>query len=370
MRAFLPPRIRRASRHRAGFTLIEVLIAIAVLAIGLVAVASLFPAGLILQREAIETTQRQSHTRSLDALLTGLNLNNEDLLRFGEALEDSSFNMLAADIRDASDIDDLVFDVYALAEVPTDIRVDPSTGFISPLSMGPDLTDADADSNQPAAEEYRDEESLLARFPLTIRSLPTSTPSAGDWLIENPAPTGTDFDPDFALREVYWVPFIRRGLGANSFVPDWNVYAFVMQPPGRVRDAGGYSFDNYPAFFTDELCANPFDPGYFPKVFRLEVDNVPNDESEATFDTVPSGTNMAVHLRVGDAVLGDNGTIYNINRIDGTTVGLNANDNFLPLNRRDLRALWVAPALSIGEGSPVGDVRLLSNNVVRANSSF
>ncbi len=71
-----------STASRVGFTLTEVLIALGILAIGLVAVASLFPAGLILQREAVNTTIRQSHTRSMDALLTGLNLDNNELLRF------------------------------------------------------------------------------------------------------------------------------------------------------------------------------------------------------------------------------------------------------------------------------------------------
>lgn len=364
----LPLFARRATGAARGFTLVEVLIAIGILAIGLIAVASLFPAGLILQREAIQTTQRQSHTRSLDALLTGLNLNNDELLRFSEVLEDPMGGLLAETIRDGSNIDDLIFDVYAVAEVPTDIQTD-SSGFAAPQSSGPDLTDPSVSSAMPADEEYRDENSLLARFPLTVRCLPTGTPSAGDWDIETPAVSGSDLDPDFSLREIFWVPFVRRGIGASSFVADWNVYAFILQPPGDLRDRGAYSFGLYPSLFTDEVCANPFDPGYFPKVFRLEVTNVPNDESEATFE-VPAGTNMAIHVRVGDPMLGDNGTIYTVSRIDGRTVGLNADRNFLPLNRRDLRALWLAPALSIGDAAPVADVRLLSNSVVRANTSF
>ncbi len=141
---------------------------------------------------------------------------------------------------------------------------------------------------------------------------------------------------------MYWVPLVRRGLEASNIYADWNVYAFVLQPPGDLRDSGRYSFNNYPDIFTDEVCGNPVDPGYFPKVFRLEVEQ----RSRAMRRRRPSrpfplATNMAVHVRVGDTVLGDNGTIYTINRITGREVGLNADTNYLPLNRRDLKALWV-----------------------------
>ena len=50
--------------------------------------------------------------------------------------------------------------------------------------------------------------------------------------------------------------------------------------------------------------------------------------------------------------------------------GCSPDNNYLPLNRRELRALWLAPAVAFGDDSAVADVRLLSNAVVRVNESL
>ena len=47
-------RVRRAARRRGGFTLLEILIATAILTIGLVSIVSLFPAAINVGRQVIE----------------------------------------------------------------------------------------------------------------------------------------------------------------------------------------------------------------------------------------------------------------------------------------------------------------------------
>ncbi|BAM04185.1 type IV pilus modification PilV family protein [Phycisphaera mikurensis] len=356
----LPRRPAADRRRRRAFTLTEVLIALGILAIGLVSVASLFPAGLLMQKEAVDATLRQSHIRSMDAILTGMNLDNGVLLRFTELVE--SGGSAAAASRSAAGVKDPIFDVFAVAEV--DSTIDGSSSPPSDVANTTDVDGATPNGSMTAASEYEAEDSYLASFPLGSRCLPTATPPAPP-----PSPVPAGYDPNYAFREVYWVPLIRRGLEASELYADWSVYAFVLQPPGDLRDSGGYAFGSYPSYFTDEVCANPYDPSYFPKVFRLEVENVPDDESEAEFKD-PAILNMAAHVKVGDPVLGDNGTIYTITRVSGRVVGLNADRNYLPLNQRDLRALWLAPTLDGGDNSPVAEVRLLSNAVVRVNSSL
>ena len=345
----------RSTRSRpGGFTLTEVLISLAVLAIGLVAVASLFPAGLLLQREAVKSTLRQSHVRSIDALLTGVNLDNGVLLRFTDLIDDASASPTPEALSERGGLDDALFDVYAVAEVDRSVGSGANTDMSDPSGPAPGSVSASAG--------YAGQDSYLANFPLSIRTLPTSTPAR---LIGSPPASAFAPDPDYSTREVLWVPLVRRGLEASDLFRDWSGYAFVLQPPADLMAAGAYAWGNYPGWMRSEVSANPFDPAYFPKVFRLPVGNVPNDQSEARFfdDVRP-------HLRVGDPVLGDNGTLYTISRIDaadGEVVGLNADNNYLPLNQRELNALWVAPALEAGQNSPVAEVRLLSNTVVRLN---
>jgi prepilin-type N-terminal cleavage/methylation domain-containing protein len=61
----------RTFRHASGFSLVEVLIAIFVLALGLLGVAAVFPAVVRQQRQATDTVQGISIQRSVEELLRG-----------------------------------------------------------------------------------------------------------------------------------------------------------------------------------------------------------------------------------------------------------------------------------------------------------
>jgi prepilin-type N-terminal cleavage/methylation domain-containing protein len=68
--------------RQSGFTLMEVLIAIGILAIGLVAVAAIFPPAILLQREAFNESIHQQYIRSAEATLQANQLSAARLLEY------------------------------------------------------------------------------------------------------------------------------------------------------------------------------------------------------------------------------------------------------------------------------------------------
>ncbi len=115
----------RNPRVRGGFTLNEVLVALGILAIGSVAVASLFPTAAFLQKEAVKETLRQNHTRSTDALLEGVGLDNATLLDFITFIDSQPAGYPAYEVRAETSVPndyrltDPAYDVFALAEIDT-----------------------------------------------------------------------------------------------------------------------------------------------------------------------------------------------------------------------------------------------------------
>jgi hypothetical protein len=335
-----------------------VLIALGILAIGSVAIASLFPTAAYLQKEAVNTTLRQNHVRSADAVLEGVGLDNTTLLEFIELMSSpaNATGHPAYDVRNP-DIDDIGYDVFALAEI--DITIDSS--FDEP----PVTPVADAggtpDMRMGGAKEYEDSmlydrdpspTNIVPNFNVAFRSLPSIQPQTG---------------AGFADRELFWVPLVRAGLEASELYPDWNVYVFILQPNSKDRSAGVYDLGNYPAFDTaDIVCANPDAAAdYFPKVFRVPVDW---DDDEPFL--IDPDIDLTGYVKAGDKVLGDNGKIYRVSQFEpgGTRIILSEDGLYSPINDRDLGAVWVAPAPGgAGQDSPLADIKLLSNTVVRTN---
>lgn len=350
------PRQRNRYRHpgpasrrpSAGFTLSEVLVAIGILALGTVAVASLFPTAAFLQKEAVKETLRQNHIRSADAILEGVGISNSQMLLFRDYIEGRPTTSPALTAR--AGITDPAFDVFALSEV--DILLDAIV--TPPVNVGgsPDMAFGSADPTDSFV--YDTTVFPAGRFPEGMRSLPTTIPGGLNGGVV-----------EYRNREVYWVPLIRSGLEASENFPDWSVYAFVLQPDSQLRNVDAYANANYPAAFNGLVCANPFDQDYFPKVFRVPVTWNPNNPQRAT----PS-VNLFGFVKPGEKVLGDNGVIYRVSQIDSAagTMILAEDTEFSPINQRDLGAVWIAPAPGgIDQNSPLADIRLLSNTVVRTN---
>ncbi len=369
--------IRCCRPRRSGFTLSEVLVSIGILALGTVAVASLFPTAAFLQKEAVKETLRQNHVRSADAILEGVGLNNTTLLEFTELMESRPVGYPAyvsrSNITDPAY--DLLQDVYALAEV--DSTVDSSFDDPLPATFPADTPGSGTPDMRMGAgafvfpTDYADSYVYENnRFAVATRSLPTSTPP--------------NLATGYVDREVFWVPLIRAGAEASELYPDWSVYAFVLQPDSQLRSDGVYTLNAAAANYgygdfntTDIVCANPDTAAdYFPKVFRVPV--VANNSP--TTNITPS-INLYGYVKPGEKLLGDNGIIYRVSQIDpatGTMI-LAEDTEYAPIDYRDPFAIWIAPAPGVGgtpairrdaainQNSPLADIRLLSNTVVRTN---
>lgn len=355
--------------RRAGFTLTEVLIAMGILALGIVAVASLFPTAALLQKEAVNETLRQNHIRSGDAILEGVGINNISLLEFVELIESEPSGYPAYVVRNY--MDDPAYDVFALAEVDLSIwssydatvpasvttpedENSANTNMVPPTDAGtPDMTFGS--TRYPSSFVYDIRKYPTGNFSVAMRSLPSITPAIDD---------GTSL-PNYRDREVFFVPLIRQGIEASEIFPDWNVYLFVLQPPSQLRTNAAYANANYAAGdFNGLICANPGDGNYVPKVFRVRVNWDATDPNviDPPFD-------LDGYLKAGELVLGDNGKMYRVSKFDpgSRKVLLDPQTLYEPINDRDLTAIWCAPAPGgINQDSPLGDLRLLSNSVVRA----
>lgn len=365
----LPPRL--GDRRRAAFTLSEVLVALGILALGTVAVASLFPTAAFLQKEAVKETLQQNHIRSADAILEGVGIRNTTLLEFLEYLETQPAGYAPYDVR--AGITDRTYDVYALSEIDIDINSTyDGAAYVAPtsnLGSTPDMRMGDNTFGEADSYVYDTTRYGQGNMPLSMRSLPTTTPALNN--------AGT---PSYVEREVYWVPLVRAGVEASEIFPDWNVYVFILQPDSQLRSNNAYAMRTdgtipvaYPGNYgdfddPDIVCANPDFAAYVPKVFRVPA-AVNGWSDTAPLEFTPS-VNLFGYVKPGEKVLGDNGIIYRVSQIDfgsGKMI-LSEETDYSPINLRDLGALWVAPAPGgFNQNSPLADIRLLSNTVVRSN---
>ena len=71
--------VRIQTRRRPGFTLMEVLIALSLFALGFVAVAAIFPAGIALQRNAAEDSKALRFADNAEAIVGTYTLLETDL---------------------------------------------------------------------------------------------------------------------------------------------------------------------------------------------------------------------------------------------------------------------------------------------------
>ena len=76
--------------HRSGFSLVEVLIAMGIFAVGFVAVAAMFPAGAILQKETVAQVEAQMVGRNAAAIVRSTRLTFSKDGLFGADLRDNS----------------------------------------------------------------------------------------------------------------------------------------------------------------------------------------------------------------------------------------------------------------------------------------
>ena len=304
-----PPPSRGAGRQAGGFSLMEVLIAIGLLALGFVAVAAIFPTGAYLQRE----TAHEVHTRNLEVNIRA----NVEAMRVSHSRLTANYTWTGEDdIPGNAAYSPAIYGQDEIHRREFDLR--PMTNHIhNPLSPPPwDEVD-------------------VAWWPLGTRSGPVSGYPSANTIA------------DLHERRFVWVPLLRHRYGRNDsdqFDPEgWQMIVFVLQRQRPAGDAaylpmfrrGAFSFmEQQDPDLDVELFDYPFTHGHeidgvddgdiahaLPKLARIPLASpkpVEHDDGRRRVfvladDIEPAGANDAqLHIQVGDRIVDSFGRRYRV----------------------------------------------------------
>ena len=281
-----------------GFTLVELLIALGLFAIGMIAMASLFPVAALLQRETAAEIIGEHAAESARAIVNAKQLTYTE----GNATTDlGRYHDLAGNTRSQ---------VVALQE------------------LNPNL--------------------LTDEFTLYDRSYPSGSPVT--------EPNSVQPDPNLLdERELFWVPLVQdiRGDREN---PEFVMRLFLLEslnqngyPRQRVEQVVGAASILQFANSVDDNT--PAQRKLFPKVVAVSCRVNTDEDNEMTLGSVGG-------LEPGAIILDSNGVDYLIAEIQGntvTTVTPILKSPTLP-NR-----VWYAPALD-GEANPTQQIKTIKIN--------
>ena len=239
-----------AIRRYRGFNLMEVLVALGIFAIGFVAVASLFPAGALLQRNAADDAIARQIRSSARAIL-------------------QARSMLAENSAGTDGLE---------PSVPTGMSTTPYRMY--------------------SLENLTQSNSIihLSRWTLGDRSYPTTIadPTNRDWYwvplvrrLNNPAPTGNDWEV---------ILFVLRREASGS-------YPRTAAPLG---EWGNYNDGDLPGTLNDAKV-----PGVI-RVKLLPLPSLGSRRFNFSNDLIDPGDNKPDQLRPGDLFLDDFGTIHRV----------------------------------------------------------
>ncbi|MEM7682240.1 MAG: type II secretion system protein [Planctomycetota bacterium] len=388
---------RRVQRRRgalaAGYTLLEVLVALSVLAVALTVTASLFPAAALLQKQARDDAEMVRRARTAESMLTGRQLDHTLLWNYFGDPPPVGFSPIS---RPNSTPNPANY-VYPLAEV--DVVYDSSGTRTATPQSAADISDTRLDfdpwRNDTAAssgpsQDFR-EQSYLWQWPESDRAMPSfvtprplrATPGSG--------PNGLPEPLDLSDRDTFWVPLVQRGPEANRVISDWRVYVFLMRRDNAEEtfpniyglDAAGDTTNQFDINQVGEaeLIANPWDSPAFPKVFWIRADLTGLDDSPLLELEILSSTNIGNQfvqgttrteqpvIDSGDLVLGDNGGIYRVAQrsAENPDVLLVSIESSPVYDKDDLplTGVWYARPSEPGARSPVRDIKLLSQSAVQ-----
>jgi len=293
-------------RRIGGFSLIEVLIAMGIFAVGFIAVAAMFPAAIILQRQTVTDVESQLVARNAKAIVRA------KLLTFRP-------NGQGADLGER-----------------TGEFGSTNIGWLSPLW---DLAKRGTRGN-----------TLDTRWSLSDRSYPSFIDDADD-------------------RRYYWVPLLRNGGLAPAKADgtpaqvakgsgDFTVVVFVLK-----REQGvDYNIQNLGAYGTNPVIANPPDDHNnenVPKVIGIDVGV---SGARFLFDNDFNNDTIPDLVLPGHSIADNHGVTYFVS--DASTTGCTIVGG-IPLTDPNLGSpkMWFAPPPRPGEASPATRVLLLSGVV-------
>lgn len=296
--------LKRPCRSRA-FSLVEVLIAMGIFAVGFVAVAAMFPAGAILQRETVSQVEAQLVARNAAAIVRSSRVlfstdgtKNPDLLG---GLESSKGGSGSVDLEPLSQ----VFNAGNGKKIQT-------------------------------------------RFKVGDRSYPTAQKTAND-------------------RKYYWVPFIRKSKDVSSNKSDWSVVVFVLRREAshQYEHAAGRLLNGTspPGLAWANLADDTgFTGNPIPKV--VGVTATVTSPNRFVFNNrlfAQTGAGLPDQVRPGDFVADNNGNVYNV--IDADATGCTIVGGIASTKAPGTIKLWYAPPPAPSTASPCVRILLLSGIV-------
>ncbi len=158
--------------NRRGFSLMEVLLAMAIFGVGFAAIAAVFPVATVMQKQAYEDTLSRQAVPGITA-------------------------MVQARPYQVTDLDN------------TNFKFPSGTGLASPMGMEDESDYSQIDAN---SDGYPDSNDLWDHFPLADRSFPSHV--------------------GWEQRHIYWVPLARRTTATATEPNEWEVYVFILSSQG------------------------------------------------------------------------------------------------------------------------------------------
>lgn len=315
--------LARSWRRAIGFSMIESLIAIAVFALGFVAVAALFPVGATLQKEAAGDLVTQQVARNVKALLKSRKFSHLDLTN----------NAHPRSVRDTREVQPV------LKQRSPGNLLDPPGRLPAPVNF--------------------------ERWMLNDRSyfLVRNNLGANAYHPRHAAELGDPYADEFK-RAFYWVPMIRST--KNSPGPlDWQVFVFILR-----RDDVTYDRLSFPIRST----TNPFSTiwanwdgfrspsWYVPGVRSLAARVHSTNRRQFNLTNSWTGINPGNGLEIvaGDLILDSNGVRHTV--VTAGTGSITV-DGDIPLIPTPPNKLWYGRPAAAGRPSPTRQILILTDVV-------
>ena len=285
-------RATRASARRSagGFNLLEVLVSLGIFAVGLVAVAAVFPTAITIQRETVRELDGRRVAQNAKATIVAQSLNQVDSASTDKdkPYAEFSFNYSRTGAHTGSLLEYI------------DNPIGPNIYDTHPVQAMIDLPwMSNLDAETPAGAVILDAPtSFHGMFTLDTRSYPKNIARAD-------------------RRDYYWYPLLQVK-DPNSDNPQWFVHLLVMHrsgtqlPPQVRRSLDITDWQTSPTGGSTKLV---FGTGLF------------NNLGTATYnDVLPAGApdGLPDFIQPGDKVLADNGQVLTVVLADNNSITVNS----------------------------------------------
>ncbi|MEM6393778.1 MAG: hypothetical protein AAF797_13470 [Planctomycetota bacterium] len=290
-----------------GFTTLEVLVALGIFAFGFLAIAAIFPVGLLMQKQ------------TTNSILAGHVADNGIAIMQARTLEQADMNNTTAGTGTDDYYDDSIGpaggyppQLPALTLPAVENRVKPLQWNV-PARTGPPAVAAGILIDRFGAGENIGDRS----YPSTIQT--------------------------FADREFFWVPLVQDPDGEpNPTADDWIFYICIMQREPGIDYSVAKNVAN--AFYADNTDSNSTPPNNdgvdtYPTMRYVPVTPADITGSNVTFP-------FTLGLIVGDLILDSEGIQYTVLAVNGDTLTLSSVVTSEP------EWFWYAPP-GTGTGSPL-----------------